>query len=378
MVRIMKPQLAKSFLGLAITAILAGCGTPGIPLPPSLDLPIPVADLRAVRKGDKVYLAWTVPRETTDRISIRRLGPTKICRSLDKEMSTCLSPVGEAPPLTLSSVAVAKGGWLKGKKKKSVETKVTADFVDTLSSAKLPDPTGEVSYAVEVLNDDRHGAGLSNQVKVPAAPTFPPPAGFKASVAADGIVLAWDAISRPSSLPELQFRYRVYRREAGGADDTLIGELPLNASRSPQLLDRHFEWERAYEYRANVVTVVTQPDKPEIQVDGDDTAVVRVFAHDVFPPAVPEGLQATFSGVGQPPFIDLVWAPDMDTDLAGYNVFRSEEGEQPAKINSELVKTPAYRDRNVQSGKKYFYSVSAVDVRGNQSARSQPANEAVP
>jgi hypothetical protein len=378
MVRIMTPRLAKSFLGLAITAILVGCGTPGIPLPPSLDLPTPVADLRAVRKGDKVYLAWTVPRETTDRISIRRFGPTKICRSLDQEMSTCPSPVGEAPPLTISPVAAAKGGWLKGKKKKPVETKVTGGFVDTVSSARFPDPTGEVSYAVEVLNEDRHGAGLSNRVKVPAAPTLPPPAGFKASVTADGILLAWGAISRPSSLPELQFRYRVYRREAGGADDTLIGELPLNESRSPQLLDRHFDWEKGYEYRANVVTVVIQPDKPEIQVDGDDTGVVRVFAHDVFPPVVPEGLQATFSGVGQEPFIDLIWAPDMDTDLAGYNVFRSEEGEQPAKINLELVKTPGYRDRNVQSGKKYFYSVSAVDVRGNQSARSQPANEDVP
>jgi hypothetical protein len=374
----MKPQLAKSFLGLAITTILLGCGTPGIPLPPSLDLPTPVEDLRAVRKGDKVYLAWTVPRETTDRISIRRLGPTEICRSLEQEMSICGSPVGEAPLLTLSPAAAAKPGWFKAKKKKPVEPKVTAGFVDTLSPARLPDPTGEVSYAVEVLNEDRRGAGLSNRVKVPVAPTLPPPAGFKASVTADGIVLAWDAISRPSSLPELQFRYRVYRRETGGANDTLIGELPLNAPRSPQLLDRHFDWERAYEYRASVVTVVTQPDKPEVQVDGDDTGVVRVFAHDVFPPSVPEGLQATFSGVGQQPFIDLLWAPDMDTDLAGYNVFRSEEGEQPAKINSELVKTPAYRDPNVQSGKKYFYAVSAVDVRGNQSARSQPANEAVP
>ena len=235
-----------------------------------------------------------------------------------------------------------------------------------------------MDYAVEVLNEDRRGAGLSNQVKVPAAPTLPPPEGFKASVGADGIGLAWDPVSPPASVPEVQFRYRVYRREAGGADDTLIGELPLNASRSPQLLDRHFEWERAYEYRVTVVTVVIQPDKPEIQVDGDDTGVVRVFAHDVFPPVVPEGLQAAFSGVGQQPFIDLVWAPNMDADLAGYNVYRNEEGEPPAKINSELVKAPAYRDRNVQSGKKYFYSVSAVDVRGNQSARSQPASEAVP
>jgi fibronectin type 3 domain-containing protein len=89
-------------------------------------------------------------------------------------------------------------------------------------------------------------------------------------------------------------------------------------------------------------------------------------------------LQAVFSGPGQRPFIDLVWAPDTDADLAGYNVYRRAEGGQPAKINSELVKAPAYRDTEVQRRKRYFYSVSAVDLRGNESERSEEANEEVP
>ena len=55
-------------------------------------------------------------------------------------------------------------------------------------------------------------------------------------------------------------------------------------------------------------------------IEGDDTPEVKVFANDVFPPAVPSGLQAVFSGPGQKPFIDLVWAPVSDADLAGYNV----------------------------------------------------------
>jgi fibronectin type 3 domain-containing protein len=74
----------------------------------------------------------------------------------------------------------------------------------------------------------------------------------------------------------------------------------------------------------------------------------------------------------------LIWSPDIDADLAGYNVYRGEEGEQPVKLNSELVKTPSYRDTNLQPGRKYFYSVSAVDVRGNESALSEPAGERVP
>ena len=59
---------------LFVTAALVECGVPGIPKPPSLDLPQPVADLRAVRKGDSVYLDWTVPTETTDRLPSAALG----------------------------------------------------------------------------------------------------------------------------------------------------------------------------------------------------------------------------------------------------------------------------------------------------------------
>jgi hypothetical protein len=46
-------------------------------------------------------------------------------------------------------------------------------------------------------------------------------------------------------------------------------------------------------------------------------------------------------------------------------------------LNSELVKTPAFRDSHVVSGKTYFYSVSAVDERANESARSEEASESV-
>jgi hypothetical protein len=47
-------------------------------------------------------------------------------------------------------------------------------------------------------------------------------------------------------------------------------------------------------------------------------------------------------------------------------------------LNAELIKVPAYREENVAAQKKYFYSVSAVDVRGNESVRSDEASEVVP
>jgi fibronectin type 3 domain-containing protein len=88
-------------------------------------------------------------------------------------------------------------------------------------------------------------------------------------------------------------------------------------------------------------------------------------------------LQAVYSGAGQQSFIDLIWAPDTDADLAGYNVYRSDGGPR-AKVNRELVRSSAYRDGDVVSGKTYTYSVTAVDVRGNESKPSNEAAENVP
>jgi hypothetical protein len=190
--------------------------------------------------------------------------------------------------------------------------------------------------------------------------------------------LSWNAVTAPQ-IPGLRFVYRVYRREQGGNKDLIAGELPLSGQESPSLLDRSFEWEKTYDYHLTIVTIVVEPSGGEQQVEGEDTASVRVVAHDVFPPAAPSGLQAVFSGPGQKPFIDLVWTPNSEPDLAGYNVYRREEGGGEAvKLNSELIKSPAFRDNQVDSGHQYAYSVSAVDVRGNESPRSAEATESVP
>jgi hypothetical protein len=82
--------------------------------------------------------------------------------------------------------------------------------------------------------------------------------------------------------------------------------------------------------------------------------------------------------VGQKPFIDLTWAPNLESDLAGYNVFRRVGNAQFEKLNKQLVSGSSFRDDNVETGRKYIYSVSAVDLRGNESQRSAEATETVP
>src|SRR5260370_29321123 len=71
-----RTHVATATLTLAI-AVLAGCGTPGAPQPPSLNLPKPVEDLRATRPGDNAMLTWTPPRQTTDKQRIPPPGTTR-------------------------------------------------------------------------------------------------------------------------------------------------------------------------------------------------------------------------------------------------------------------------------------------------------------
>jgi hypothetical protein len=370
---------------LVLTLMIAGCATMGPPQPPSLWLPKPPSDLRATRKGDRVILTWTIPSVTTDRKTIRSQGPTRICRGLESKLMQCGVPVGQAAAVPNPSPASSPAsGPTKSRKQKTAES-----YTDTLPGSILTDnASGFITYAIEALNEDGRGAGISNQVQVSRLRTLPPPQNFAAKVTGRGVVLSFTSDLPASSVPGVSYVYRVYRRPAGSeeknsgeknADEKiLVGEVAAGSERSFTLTDSNIEWEKTYEYRAETVTVVEQEKQPELQLEGNDTPEVQVFTHDVFPPAVPSGLQAVFSGPGQQPFIDLVWAPVTDVDLDGYNVYRHEEGAAAMKVNVALVKTPAYRDMNVVSGKHYVYSVSAVDVRGNESARSEEAGETVP
>jgi hypothetical protein len=348
---------------LGAPLLLLACATLGPPKPPSLDLPKPPADLRATRKGDKVTLTWTVPAMTTDRQAARSLGPTRICRSVEPKFEQCGTPAGEAA--RPARTAIAK--------------KTTASYADVLPSALQGENSSAfISYAVEVLNADGRGAGLSNQVRVPSVEALPPPKDFTAHVTGQGVVLNWMGVSPSTTGSVLRFVYRVYRRLEDTQQQFLVGEVPAGTDQVFSLTDSSIEWEKTFEYHGEAVTIISSAGQPEAQVEGDDSPEVKVFADDVFPPAVPSGLQAVFSGPGQQSFIDLIWAPVTDVDLDGYYIYRHEEGAPPVKLNIQPVKTPAYRDTSVAAGKNYLYSVSAVDVRGNESARSEEAGERVP
>ena len=342
--------------------VFAGCGTPGAPQPPSLNLAKPVSDLKAARSGTQVTLTWTVPTETTDGAKFRHRGSTRVCRAIDQPSINQCNSIGslETPP-----------------------TKQSASFTSEIPPQNVG-PTDYATYAVEVLNDRGRSAGLSDQVKLPTAVVSHLDGTPKIQVTANAVLATASVAPRETSVPQsLELR----RKEKGSPQESTVAQRPLDLQegqpQNVELRDENFVWEKNYEYRVAVVGSEQLPDSTTANFDADVSAPIEVLTHDVFPPAVPAGLQAVFSGqtAGQQPSIDLTWNPDLDRDLAGYFVYRRLQ-DQPAtaaiKLNAQPVAAPSFQDTNIQPGNTYYYSVSSVDERGNESKRSEETSEQVP
>jgi fibronectin type 3 domain-containing protein len=109
-------------------------------------------------------------------------------------------------------------------------------------------------------------------------------------------------------------------------------------------------------------------------IESDDSVPALVTPRDTFPPVAPQNLvvaeiPAENGAISE----DLSWSINLENDLAGYRIYRSEQqGERGHSLQMELLLSPAYRDVSVQPGHRYWYVVTAVDRAGNESGPSDP------
>ncbi len=89
---------------------------------------------------------------------------------------------------------------------------------------------------------------------------------------------------------------------------------------------------------------------------------------DIYPPPVPKHL----SGIYRRGRVYLTWDPVKAKDLKGYFVYR-KIGNKWVRLNREPVAAPLYEDKGPFREKRLIYAVSSVDMKGNESAKSQPA-----
>jgi hypothetical protein len=115
-----------------------------------------------------------------------------------------------------------------------------------------------------------------------------------------------------------------------------------------------------------------------VQLRGAPSAGVDVTLRAIYPPLPPTGLTAA-AFVSGTFAVDLVWQPVDETGLiaplAGYNLYREEldaagqpTGAARARLNATPLAVPAFHDATAMQNKRYRYWVTAVDVKGNESA----------
>jgi len=344
-----------------LLAFAAGCGTPGPPQPPSLNLAKPVSDLKATRTGDQIALSWTIPAETTDGANFTHRGETKICREINQ-------PHIGGPCNAITTLPTPP------------KQRAATALVPMPSEASAAQDYA--TFAVEVNNDRGRNSGLSNQVQVPTAAVSKLNGSPTTQLKPDAVLVTVNVTRRNEGLTQtLELR----RSEKGAPQESTVArrvlELPPGEAANVELRDENFAWEKTYGYRTVISGAAKLPNGNTVVFDGSATSPIEVTTHDVFPPAVPTQVQAVFSGElsGQQLSIDLTWNPVMDRDLAGYFVYRRRQNESTVtKLNQQAVTAPAYSDKTIQRANTYVYSVSAVDERGNESNRSEEASESVP
>ncbi len=90
-----------------------------------------------------------------------------------------------------------------------------------------------------------------------------------------------------------------------------------------------------------------------------------------YPPAAPTNLTAIADNGN----VTLDWDNNGETDLAGYNVYRSTtQGSGYSKLNTSLITDSNYIDSSVVNGTPYYYVVTAVDSASSESGYSNEAN----
>ena len=288
-----------------------------------------------MQRGDRVRLAWRTPGRTTEGETVRpkKLGPVEVYRAVLPGLR------GEVGPQEFQAAA---------------SRLLALPALQEQYSEPVPDDRvgSTAAYAVRLLNRRGDSAGFSNIVAVPLLTALPAPATIRLQVTERAILLEWPPVPGAAA-------YHLYR-----ARDEGPWELAAQTAH-PRHADERFHYGLDYRYLVRAVAV-----QGPFRAESPDSPVAFTRPKDLFPPQVPADLTALLEPTA-PPLVQLSWKPNLELDLAGYNLFRSENGGPPRRLNTDLLVSPTFQDATIRPGTTYSYAVSAVDAKGNVSARSE-------
>lgn len=354
----------------SIFLFAAGCGAPGEPQPPTPPVPQGIADLTAKQAGDGVLLTFTMPGKSTLGDRLQQVPTFEVLRG-------ALRPDGLPDPKSFRVVDAVPGALVARYSQRG-----QVQFIDPVAPTDPQLRSGQLFvYRVHTLFSAKHPSAESKDATLQLYPVAERLSALDSTVTEQGVELKWAAPSRTSTgepLAAVQ-EYHVYRGELDPATASAAAGDPLQAKWKSPLLqlgatgttdyrDSGFDYGKTYAYL--VRTVIASPAGA---LESSDSPMAIVTPKDTFPPTAPQGIVAavqpgaTLGSVA----VELSWSINVESDLAGYRVYRSQQdGERGVMLTPELLPSPAYRDNSVQPGQRFWYTVTAVDRSGNESAPS--------
>ncbi len=377
----------------ACSAILAGCASPGEPNERKPPVPQAVTDLSAEQSGNGVVLTFTLPQATVDGRQFDQIPSLEIFRDFESPATAGSHPIVPANPTLVLTIP----SGMVDRYSKTGRVRIT----DALQASDFEShPNAAAVYIVRTRVSPKRDSPDSNAVSLRIHPAADPIDDLKAEITPSGVVLTWTPPQKTIAGPAPSVGpYRIYRAEiepqppvaTSAAPNSTSGAAPASRAETPKpqpallkigetdappFSDSQVVFGATYEY--SVRSIVQYPDQP---IESADSNLVVITPKDIFPPVAPLGLVVVLVPAqgATPADLELSWAISPETDIAGYNVYRSEQaGVQGTRQNADLLIAPAFRDMNVQTGRRYFYSVTAVDRSGNESPASGVVSGGVP
>jgi len=380
-------RLALSFSLLGSLILLVSCAAPGEPIERKPQVPTAITDLAAQQQGNDVILTFTLPKDTVDHRPLKKTPAIEIYRGFDPPTAT----VAQEPLFLILTIPPAMVPNYSEKNRIRV--------INSLDSNDLSPHVGwTASYTVRTRASVKKESADSNHAGVRVYPALDPIPDLRAEVVHNGILLTWTPPQRtivgptPSiDIPSIA-AYHIYRAETAPelqpstppAASGAVSEVPklkvplahIGESTESTFQDKQIEFGKTYVY--SVRSLVQYSD---VAVESADSNLVLATPRAIFPPEAPQNLTVVLVPAQgkNSAYLDLSWAISAETDIAGYNVYRSEQDGVPGRrLNSELLLTPAFRDMNAVPGHQYVYTATAVDRAGNESPASASASGSIP
>jgi len=325
--------------------------------------------LSGAQQGNEVILSWPAPQRNAPDSSVQSIRRIDVYRLAEKP----------GVPLALTEDEFSARATLIG----SVTYEQIQTAGDTLTYRDVLELAGQptrLRYALRYVNASGQRAAFSNflsiepAARIAQAPTVTP----EAKVAEDSITISWQppAANIDNSTPVNLLGYNVYRTDES---QTELGNQAINSAliSGTEYADKNFQFGKDYRYVVRAVSLGTGG----AQVESLNSNSISVSPRDVFPPAAPErpSIAAPEPSSAR---LAIFFAANKETDIAGYNIYRSTDPDLPkqnwTKLNQALLTRTTYQDDKVEPGRTYYYYVTAVDNAGNVSPPSEVGSEKAP